>query len=251
MTRPRRGLGVAFAVGAAAVLAAAPAQGKILRFGSKLDARAGAAKAHRADTVYWHDGRGGGVRPKAPAAGQVLSVKIKGRALSDRKAGEIGGGGETLFHLQTLEPIGGGRMRVKVTSQDLYLPDRSAPSQVVTTYRPVNMCVSRGDSVGFNHIGGWDGRPDRSGPYPDGTPLRIFARTPRARFRWFEGDNATGNGAVFSGRSTRRRELRMRVRLGTGRDASVVCPGGKKPYSPAAATARRFTRGVPVPAVGR
>lgn len=227
-----------------ALAGAGVADGKIRRFGSSLKARATASAAHQADTAYWHN-RLPGRRFKAPASGQVLSVKIKGRALSDKAPGQLGGGGETIFHLQTLQPLGGNRMRVKVTSQSFDLPNRSARPQKITTYRPTNMCIAKGEIVAFNHVGGWDGIADQSGPYPRGTPLRIFARKRRAAYRWFEGSGQTNNGATFGSRRRGGRELLMQVRLGTGRHGTGLCPGGTKT---SAVTGERFRRtGAPVP----
>lgn len=231
MSAGRRASGAA-ALAVVAALAGAPASGaKIQTFGSTLKAKAGAVEAHHSDTVYWHGrvSQGGGA--KAPATGQVLAVKVKGKALSSHQPTDPSRGGETMIHFQTLAPQPGGRMQVKVTSQAFFLPTREAGSQTVTTFRPINMCIAKGESVGLNSVGGWDGVPDGTGPYPSGTPLRIFARTKkvrRAQYRWFEGAGMTGNGGVFGATQVRKRELLMQLRLGTGGDATINCPGGSK-----------------------
>ncbi|HEX8102111.1 MAG TPA: hypothetical protein VF533_05845 [Solirubrobacteraceae bacterium] len=205
-------------------LAGAPAAGaKIRTFGSKLEARASAVAAHHTDTVYWHGKVSRHGRAKAPATGQVLAIKIKGTALSSHQPTDPARGGETMIHFQTLEPLPGGQMRVKVTSGQFFLPTRDAGSQTVTTFRPENMCIAKGESVGVNSVGGY--WPDS---YPNGTPLRIFGKVRKAKYRWFEGAGMTGNGGVFGSTKVKKRELLMQMRLGTGGDATINCPGGSK-----------------------
>ncbi len=218
----------------AALLAVpAAADGKVRTFGSSLKAKASVAKARPSDTVYWHRRASRGV--KAPASGQVLSVRIKGKALSDRAPGDSRRGGETLFFLQSLAPRGGGQMAVRLTSAGFHLPNRSAGAQKISTYRPENLCVAKGETVGFNTVGGFEATQ-----YPNGTPLRIFAKRKRSKYRTFTGAGQTGNGAQFGGRTVSGRELLMQVRLGTGGDASAPC----RSWRPLA----RFRRtGLPVP----
>lgn len=244
-----RAAAVAFAIAVCAPLAGgAPAGAKIRTFGSTLKARASAVEAHQADTVYWHGKVSRHGRVKSPATGQVLAVKVKGTALSSHQPTDPSRGGETAIHFQTLEPLPDGQMRVKVTSQQFYLPTQEADRQVVTVFRPENMCIAKGESVGLNSVGGfWPGT------FPNGTPLRIFAKARKAKYRWFEGAGMTGNGGVFGSTTVKKRELLMQLRLGTGPDATINCPGGSKRTSaPAGRAVRRFRRTArPVPRPGR
>jgi hypothetical protein len=224
------------ALALAATLLAAPAaaDAKIRTFGSSLKAKASVAKAKPSDTAYWHKSASRGA--KAPASGQVLSVRIKGKALSDRVPGDGRRGGETTFFLQSLAPRGGGQVQVRLTSAPFELPNRSAGSQTITTYRPENLCIAKGETVGFNTVGGY--WPEG---YPKGTPLKIFAKRKRSKYRWHNAAGGVGNGAQFSGSTTRGRELLMQVRLGTGGDASAPCRNWRK-------LARFHRTGLPVPA---
>lgn len=221
-TTARRAAGL-LAAGALAALLPAPADAGYRSFGSDLRLPAERTEARQADTVYWHTRlhrRGGGVR--VPRDGQIVKVHIKGIARSRPRAGVPGG--ETMFHVQALAPRRGGRVQVRLTSQAFFLPTMGDPQQV-TTYRPENLCVSARQRIGFNTVGGWDGIPDRTGPYPDGTPLQIFGASPRARVAEHTSDNGTNNGAVFRGRRRGGRELLMRLTLATGRDRSYECGG--------------------------
>lgn len=228
---------VALALCAAVALTCAPAaDGKIRRFGSSLKAKAKVHESRGSDTVYWHRRSSRGA--KSPGTGQVLSVKIKGKALSDRVPGDSRRGGETLFHLQTLVPQSGGRTLVGATSGPLYMPNQNARTQGITTFRPGNLCIKKGETVGFNTVGGY--WPEG---YPSGTPMLIFAKRPRSKFRRFTGGGQTGNGAVFGSETVSRRELLMQVKIGTGRHSNGICRGARS------STAGYFRRsGRPVPA---
>ncbi len=89
----------------------------------------------------------------------------------------------------------------------------------------MNLCVRARQRIGFNTVGGWDGIPDGSGPYLQGTPLQIFGASERGRVGEYTADNGTNNGAVFKGRRRGSRELLMRLTLATGRDRSYECGG--------------------------
>lgn len=212
----------------AGLLALVPATGDaaLLSFGSTLAAPANVTEARQADTAYWQTTLPAGRSPRSPATGQVKSFKIKGIALSNPRAGVPGG--ETLFHLQVLRKRAGGTYKVLRTSQGFNLPGRGADPQKITTYRPTNLCVGKGDVLAFNTVGGWDGIAAGNGPYPMGTPLQIFSRVPGTLVSEFTGANKTNNGAILRPRTSRGRdhELLMRPTVGTGRNATGLCPGG-------------------------
>ncbi|MHB8532290.1 MAG: hypothetical protein ACYDC2_06190, partial [Solirubrobacteraceae bacterium] len=109
---------------------------------------------------------------------------------------------------------------------------RGAGSSTVTTYRPYNLCVGKGDYVGFNDEGGF-AEPF----YRSGVPYRVLRRTSGSSIASFIRGGGTGNGAFFNPADTsamegfaRRRDvaLMMQVELGTGADARYVCPTGTK-----------------------
>jgi len=214
--------GLLAAAALAAVAAPSPAAAGYRAFGSDLTLPADVTEARQADTVYWSSRLTGGGGVRVPQRGQIVKVQIKGIARSRPKRGVPGG--ETMFHVQSLEPRGRGRLQVRLTSQAFFLPTAGDP-QRVTTYRPENLCVAARQRIGFNTVGGWDGVPDRTGPYPDGTPLQIFGASPRASTGEYTAADGTNNGAVFEGRSRAGRELLMRLTLATGRDRSYECGG--------------------------
>jgi hypothetical protein len=243
---------------AGAALAPA-ARASHLRFGSRLAAAAtldtanGAAYANAdrprgptvigpnphdaADTAVWN-AQGGST--SAPRAGQVLAVKLKGCAREDRSAPSQLSVGVPVneVHFQTLAPQPGGGYRVEVTSGAFRVPFCGArvDGDTVTSFRPVHMCIGRGDTVDFNDLGGFI--PARSGPswYPQGVPFMILAPVPGSAIESFVGGDQTDNGAVFepgarptptSGfGSTAGDQLLLAVVEGVGGDAYALCPGG-------------------------
>ena len=200
---------------ALAVPAALPdaADAALYRFGSSLAARANVAERHGADSVFWSRSLAGGRRVRVRYSGQILSVRMKGIAL--RAAG--GPRPLTEFHIQVLQPLRDGRVRVRLTSQPFNIPYTGDPQQI-TTYRPINLCARRGDYVAFNDEGGF--QPHW---YPNGVPYQVFSRVGRSSTRFFTKDNGTNNGARFRGTVHRGRELLMQMRLGTGRHVSAAC----------------------------
>jgi|GEM_PF-2207931 len=219
-------LAVRALTGALLALATLPAASSaaVQTFGSDLTAPANLPEARQADTAYWQASFADGRSPSAPASGQIRSFKVKGIALAKPVAGVIGG--ETMFHLQALHKNAGGTFTILRTSQAFFLPDRDADPQTVTTYAPENFCVDTGDLLVFNTVGGWDGIVDMSGPYPLGTPLQIFSRIPSASVSEFMGADKTNNGATITATNGAGRELLMQMSLGTGPDATPLCPGG-------------------------
>ncbi len=211
---------------AAALLALTPAAGdaKLLSFGSTLKAPANVKEARQADTAYWQTKLPGGRSPRSPATGQITSFKVKGIALSSWKPGQVGG--ERMFHLQSLRKRPDGSYRVLVTSQAFFLPGMGTDPQKITTFRPTNFCIRKGDSLVFNTVGGWDGIATGKGPFPLGTPLQIFSRVTGATVAAYTKAGGTNNGDVLRGKSLAARELLMRLTVGTGSNATGLCPGG-------------------------
>jgi len=213
---------------AAALLVAVPATSaaKRITFGSDLKAPANVTEARQADTAYWQTRFGDGRSAKAPANGQIRQIRIKGIALSNPKAGVPGG--ETMFHLQALRKRAGGTYKILRTSQALFLPPKGTDPQKITTYRPTNFCIAKGDVLVFNTVGGWDGIAAQTGLYPKGTPLQIFSNVAGASTLEFMGANQTNNGAIIKGSAAagRSRELLMQATVGTGKDGTGLCKGG-------------------------
>ena len=232
-------------------LAAFPADGTAatLTFGSTLSAPANRIEARQADTVYFNADLPGATRTRVPADGQITGIRVKGIAPRHADLRPPGSpppapfAGSPLFHVQVLARRRDGTHRVKTTSSDFLLPTEGDPQQVSSFTSGYRLCVRRGDVVAFNSIGGWDGIVDQTGPYPAGTPLQIFATgVGGAVLRTYTANEGTKDGATIRSRPVARQELLMQLRLGTGRDANQVCPGGSagapppKPPKPTYAT---------------
>jgi hypothetical protein len=206
-----------------------PATGaaELVTFGSDLTAPANLVQSRQADTAYWQTTFADARSPLAPATGQIRSFRIKGIALSNPVAGVPGG--ETMFHLQALRKRPDGSFQILRSSQAFHLPEKGSDPQAITTYEPENFCIETGDALVFNTVGGWDGIMLGNGPYPMGTPLQIFSRVPGATVSEFEGADQTNNGDVITGSSTRTHghELLMQLTVGSGPDATALCPGGQ------------------------
>jgi hypothetical protein len=187
-----------------------------------------------ADTALWSVGQPSG-DPRVPATGQALRIEVEGCA----QPAPHGPRPLTTIHFQDLTPLPGGGAQVNITSQGFDLPvcgDGGASGSTVTTYVPVNLCVSAGDYVGFNDSGGYVPNVYRSG-----VPYQVLGAVTGATTDSFIKDQGTGNGATLSPAVTsandgfavnRNVELMMRVTLGTGSDATHICPGGKKGLPP-------------------
>ena len=238
----------AAALAAVGISLAVPATGHaaLQTFGSDLTAPATMTQSRQADTAFWSAAVGTGAPTTAPEDGQVREVRIKG--ISTPRSDKPGStpahpaAGSTLFHVQVLTPVDG-NVKARSASQDFYIPTEGDPQQV-SSFKPENQCISKGESVAFNTIGGWDAVRDRTGPYPDGTPFQIFARTPTANTSYFEADGkwaqADTSGTPFvprpnshdNGGTLQGQELLMQVVLATGDDRSYEC-GGPNTYRPA------------------
>ena len=189
------------AVVVAALAFAAVADAGTVRFGSSLKPAANHIRSAPVDTVYWSKGFANGNKHKVPAKGRIEAVKIKGKAIKRGGQKPV-----NLFHIQVLRPVGDGRLQVKVTSGNFHLPYTGSADQV-NTYHPVNLCVRKGDYVGFSHVGGY-----RAGSYPQGTPWKIFSDPlPGSITGSFTGAGKDNNGDIFRGNKTPGQELLMRM----------------------------------------
>ena len=193
-----------------------------------------------ADTALWNFSNAGG-ELHVPETGQATKIEVEGCA--QRAAN--GPLPLTSIHFQDLSPQPGGGAKVNITSQGFDLPvcgENGAGASTITSFVPINLCVSAGDYVGFNDNGGYVPNVYRSG-----VPYQVLGSVTGATTDSFVKDQGTGNGAILSPAVTspmdgfavnRDEELMMRVTLGTGADATHICPGGKQGLPPALAPIR-------------
>ncbi len=193
-----------------------------------------------ADTALWNFSSTAG-EERVPATGQAAKVEVEGCA----QRATNGPLPLTTVHFQDLSPLPGGGAKVNITSQGFDLPvcgENGAGASTVTTFLPINLCVSAGDFVGLNDSGGYVPNVYRSG-----VPYQVLGSVTGATTDSFVKDNGTGNGASLIPSITsandgfavnRNEELLMRVTLATDGDATHICPGGKGGLPPALAPIR-------------
>jgi hypothetical protein len=181
-----------------------------------------------ADTAIWNVALAKG-SASAPATGQVLKVSLEGCA----RPAAGGPRPLTQFHLQDISPVGGGSVHVNLTSQPFDIPvcgERGASGSTVSTYEPINLCVSSGDYVAFNDEGGYVPYIYRSG-----VPYQVLGATRGSVMNSFIRGNGTNNGATLSASDrtamdgfaeSRDQELMLQATLAAGPDATHICPGG-------------------------
>ncbi|MEA2398351.1 MAG: hypothetical protein QOK25_1907 [Thermoleophilaceae bacterium] len=220
--RPLRSLRIplaALAVSVAALAAPAAGQANVTVFGSDLSKPANLVEDHGADAAFWNlaiDGDPG--RAVVPADGQITVASVKGTVLADPTGRAKP---DPQFHFQVLHPIGGGSVRVDLSSGAFRVPVGGNP-QAVSSFRPVNLCVHRGDYVDFNDIGGFEWRWGAYG----GMPFQVFSRTPASTTAFYTSSNGTNAGSQFGNTPHQGEELLMQTTLATGPDATDICPGG-------------------------
>jgi hypothetical protein len=211
---------IRFLVGLALLGTPASAGAAKIVYGSDLKATANVVEAHGADSAFWNVTLQNGGATAAPANGQITSVQVKGTVLQDPT-----GASPTpnpMFHFQTLRPLPDGEMLVWLTSGAFFTPLGGDPQQV-STYKPVNMCLEKGDFLDFNDIGGaewaW-------GNY-SGMPFQIFSAVRGSSVGFYSKHGGTMNGSQWRPLAVNQgEELLMRMTLGTGPDATSICPGG-------------------------
>jgi hypothetical protein len=181
-----------------------------------------------ADTALWNVVQATG-SPQAPATGQAVKVSLEGCA----REAPNGPPPLTQIHFQDLSPLPGGGAKVNLTSQAFDIPvcgQAGAGGSTVTTYEPINLCVSAGDYVSFNDNGGYV-----ENVYRSGVPYQVLGSVNGSTMDSFLRNNGTANGAILSSSdlsahdgfaTNNNEELMLRVTLGTGPDATHICPGG-------------------------
>jgi hypothetical protein len=187
-----------------------------------------------ADTALWNVGQANGL-PSAPAAGQALKISLEGCAE------QASGGPAPLnqIHFQDISPLPSGGDKVNLTSQGFEIPvcgQGGASGSTVTSYEPINLCVSAGDHVSFNDEGGYI-----ENVYRNGVPYEVLGAVHGSTADSFIKNDGTDDGAVLSSSelapmegfaSNENEELMMQVTLGTGPNARYVCTGGTKNAPP-------------------
>jgi hypothetical protein len=181
-----------------------------------------------ADTALWNAASASGY-PSAPATGQALSVRLEGCA----QPAANGPPPLTQIHFQDISPLGDGAVRVNLTSQAFDIPvcgQNDAGESTTTTYEPINLCVAQGDYVAFDDEGGYVPYIYRSG-----VPYQVIGMVQGSTMSSFIRGNDINNGATWSFTDStandgftanRGEELMMQVTLGSGPDATHMCPGG-------------------------
>jgi hypothetical protein len=178
-------------------------------WGSDLKAPANRIEAHPAASAFWQTALPGGARVRVPAKGRVSTLKLKGQAIKHGSTEPV-----TLFHFQVLHPVGGGKLRVSLTSGNFHVPVGGDPNRI-TTYHPVNLCAKKGDLVSFSDVGGY-----QRGSYPSGTPFRVFSNVPGATTGFFTQPGGINNTNTFTPKKPHvGEELLMRITLVTGDEA--------------------------------
>jgi hypothetical protein len=228
--RPR--LRTLAAAGAVALLALAlPSAGRadIINVGSDLAGKANLIEAHGADSAFWNVTLPG--RPQGaamPAPGEVIALRLKGTALSNRGAPRP----LVQFHFQVIRPQGDGTYRVILSSNPFDVPVDVNPDTISTYHTAGPFCVNAGDYITFNDEGGWD--PNF---YPSGTPFEVFTSAPASTTAFYTKDNGTNVGMTLAPSNPRAfggagalhqgQEVLLQSVLATRYDATPVCGGLK------------------------
>ena len=182
----------------------------------------------------------------APRGGQVRAIRIKGCAIRETTAQTLLSGSTPVntINFQSLTRQPNGSYKAGATAPGFQMPfcsnsanPASGPvsTSTITTFRPIHLCVAKGDTVSFYDIGGFI--PNNAGPawYPEGVPFRILARAPGSAMDSFADADisggvytpgATPRGANSGWGSESREELLLQVIEGVGADAYGLCPGG-------------------------
>jgi len=191
-----------------------------------------------ADTAIWNTALKSGM-PAAPSAGQAVRVKLEGCA----EQAQGGPAPLTQIHLQDITPLPDGSAKVDLTSQPFDIPvcgQNGASGSTVTTYTPVNLCMSQGDYIDFNDEGGFVEHYYRSG-----VPYRVLGPATGSSADSFIKGGGTNNGDTMSSSErsnmegfavNQNTELMLQVEFATGPDATHICGGGTAGLPPALPT---------------
>lgn len=193
-----------------------------------------------ADGALWNANLANGT-PRSPATGQALKVALEGCAVPAAD----GTPPLTQIHFQDLSPLASGGAKINITSQAFDIPvcgRDGASGSTVTSYEPINLCVSAGDYVALAEEGGF---VEHS--YQSGVPYRVMGQVPGSATASFIRGGGINNGDSMPSSDTSAmdgyannpgRELMLRVMLGTGNDATHICPGGRRGAPPQLAPIR-------------
>lgn len=197
-----RRLVVTAALLALALPATAGAVGRT-SFGSTLKATPNKVESQGVDTAFWATHLPNNRRYKVPAKGKVGTIKLKGNILGSKGPGFV--------HFQILHPIGGGKVKVMLTSGNNNVP-RGGDKNHVSTYHPVNMCARKGDYVALSTVGG-------------NTRFQLFSNVMGATTNVFTGAGGDMNHDTFKGNKHQGEELLMKMILwtGKGKDGAGIC----------------------------
>jgi hypothetical protein len=197
------------------------------------------------DIALWNTRVAGGAAT-APRGGQVRAIRVKGCAVEDLTAPvqmSLGVPINTL-NFQTLVRQHDGSYKAAATAGRFELPFCSnsvqpaigrISTQTITTFRPIHMCIARGNAVGIYSIGGFIPNPVGPSWYPEGVPLEILSKVAGSSANAFADADAAG-GLYAPGARPRGPnsgwaaepgdELMLQVVEGVGGDAYGPCPGG-------------------------
>lgn len=222
----------------AVLLVPAPAWAGKITLGSKLSTPADVVVAQGADTAFWPTSVEGH-EIVVPEDGQIVAVRIRGSAMSEKGAPNDPA---TMIHFQSLMPAApDGSRQVWLTSGAFHMPVDEP--EMISKFEPVNLCVKAGGAFDFNTIGGfrWGGSFEAplGGHYLNGTPWQIFAHQTGSKVAWFSKDQGTNNGQTLSpvpgpdarvgmGGVHQGLELLMQVVVATGEDRSEACGGPRR-----------------------
>jgi hypothetical protein len=217
---------------AVAIPASVPALGHadVMNVGSNLAKPANMVEAHGADALWWNNSIDG-LPGAMPVDGQVISVRVKGGILDSPSLRRNPQRPDPMFHVQVLHPIGGGRVRVMLSSGAFRVPTYTVArdgsvdgnTQAINTYKPINLCVRKGDYVDFNEIGG----NEWSWGALDGMHFQIFSQAPNSSTSFYTKNAGTNNNSEWAPQSLHQgQELLMQAQLATGAHATDFCPGG-------------------------
>ncbi len=182
--------------------------------GSDLEADAGAKRSAPVDSVYWNTKLASG-RVKSPVKGEVGEVIIKGRINPTGPQPP-----DVVMHVQVLHPVGGGKVKVTVTSGNLTLPfggDKNRLSAYDLQAMPARICVKKGDYVALSTSGGF------GTGYEHGAEFQMFGNVAGSAVKSVTGAGRDMDGDVVKGHARQGKELLLQARIKTGKDARPTC----------------------------
>lgn len=181
----------------------------------------------------------------ASQGGQVLKVTIKGCAVKDpsspsQQSPDGTGGYQPVNAIEFIieVPNGQGGWSNGPVAGMFRLPFCGDPAPTggvytatsLSTFQPVHMCISPGDTVALHDLGGFVPGPG-AGYYPQGIPLKVISQGARSNTASYIGQASSfgpASAAKTSGFYTESgQELMLQVTEGTGEDAYGLCPGGR------------------------